>query len=324
MWPNGAEIHYAILDDMSSMRHDNVVEAGDIQTALSLYHVWRCSVFRVGSDLFFSVLGSTSATERDWFRIYKANSASNPTSWSMHAELNPGQNWTLSGYIHFGGTMISGVPLILDSGRWVITGALAITNHSFTGWFSRLASVWYSDDGGSSWTSAGTWNHGGIGGRQAFMSPQIALDPITGHLWITATWAEGGFFGGNWNATWRSTNNGASWSKIANVAFGIQPFADDGTLMYTVHSGDPGGQIHSFDGTTLTHEEYVWDPSKALDDYPSGVNFNHLVYDADEHVDSNGSRARFIVDGGKMHYFACQYVGGPLRTWWAGETGFMG
>lgn len=317
MWPNSARVRYAIVDGgMGSVRRTGSVTAAMTQTALGpVYELLRCAVFRVGDDLFFSALGSTSPTERHWQRVYKANSASNPTSWSLHAEIHAGINMTIGGVIDFGGNITTGTPTILPSGRWVFTGAHVYYNPSLTGWYGRHGGIWTSDNGGVSWTKRAELSEGGIGSRVNRFSPQIVQNPSNGNLYVMYEVASGA-------RTMVSTNDGTSWSNLGVTPPGhaTQLYLDNGTTMYAVNPNSTTADIYTFSGSAYSYTgSSIWDP-----EIQSGQSFTTVANSFYGPFGNGGDNTRFIVDSGKVWYFVDQYMARPRRSWWAGEVGFIG
>lgn len=304
MWPSGAEVHYAIVDRMWSLRANDVVTAPMIQTALTVDAVHRTTVFRTGGALYFVAIGDDNATtERFWLRIYQANSASNPTSWSLHGEIMPPTNYG-GGYTDFGGTLNAGLPLVLGSGRWVISAAHPYRQDFGGGGFmGRDASFWYSDDSGSSWTFANSYSHGAPAHWAHFSAPQIVQHPASGDLLSAAVLSADN------TDTLVSTDDGESWSFGSFGGDDDQlffPFLDNGTDVFGVNGFRAGGQLYQLDGTTWDNVAAVWDEDTEAEDWSV--------------ANGAGEAAKFIVDAGALWYFAGKYLAGP-SAWHVGYIG---
>lgn len=230
MWPNANRVRYALLDNMAQVLLDDVVTADQIQTALDgaaagYGSVFSCSVFRVGSNLFFSVMTRNSTTTVGRILIYIADSDSNPTSWSLYGTVQSRSSGPEGGFSGFNPRM-AGVPYV-DGSYWAITGGRFID--SFDQW-ALHAGVWESYDAGVSWTEKVDRGYYIVGGvYMDFQSPYLARHPATGEL-VT--------MGGS-NAPGYQQRDmfiGPNTWTIQSMAYGgvLQPFLSDKHRVYAL------------------------------------------------------------------------------------------
>jgi hypothetical protein len=303
VWPVGSEIHFAVLDNMQALLGDDVITAPMIETALTAAgEVYRATVFTVESQVYFVVLGDTAVPgDRFWLRIYRADDPLNPSGgWSLHGTVHSGTNYD---FIDFGGALNSGVPLILDSGRAVISATKAYRETFGAGGFvGRDAGFWYSDDGMVTWVHAASFYHGTPAHHAHYSAPQIIQHPTTGDL------LSGAVLDGNFTDTVVSDDEGETWAHAGYTGGDTKvfsPFVAAGEEVYGIRS-DGNGDIHHLVGTDWgTSVVQVWTGPGA---WPT--------------VSGDGSTAKFLVDNDAMYFFAGRYVTGGNRGWQHGSTAF--
>lgn len=263
VWPNGNNIRFAIVDSPLSFIVDDVVPAEDIQTAVAMadvvYH--RTAVYMANGGLYITsvVRRYVGGVIYGFTTIYKANSPTNPSSWSLHCTL---QTDSAQG-AQFASSHGAGIPLILESGRWVLINPIFEGSlGTFPQFWAMYVGGWYSDDDGLTFTQTVAYKHIYFFVRVDQMSVQIARSPITGYLYFTSGSSAGG--PEYTQALWRSTDSGTSWSivNVPNGAFGddyytkphITAFVDNGQMLFAMG----GGSVYYLDPTTPGTEVLDW------------------------------------------------------------------
>lgn len=267
LWALGSEVHCAIVSSPSQFVVDDVVPLADVRTAVTgLGAIEGTGVFVANGGLYFLV--EYRLSDVGYVRLYQANSTSNPTSWTLKSTLMSAD--TSSGNI-FGDNRGCGVPLILDSGRWVLVSPRYTTEGS-TFWRGMNVGAWYSDDDGATWADTLNYQHVYFFTRAEIQSHNVARDPGSGDLFFTSSTTTS--FVAVQTALWRSQDDGASWALTDGDGgnYGTQPrltaVVDNGSRLYAAAmdlsvGGVDNWGIHEYDGsgglfTDWTYTGELW------------------------------------------------------------------
>lgn len=246
VWCSGSSVRYGFVDSPRQWASNGSCTAGftAVDAATLGSNALTASTFRVGTDLFILVNGATSGTTGYDTKVFKANSASNPTSWTLHGTL-ASQNVNVDLTYAFDGQMC-GIPWVNGS-TWVVM-APAYLEFLTPSWFPQNA-LWRSTDGGVTWTRLFVQGFGSfqitsnIGG-----STGIARDVSTGHLWWQNSGSGSGSNPPTDNRYWRSTDNGITWTQIfaINVSDSNMPLFDNGVDTYGIRRRHGSGQLYQY------------------------------------------------------------------------------
>lgn len=252
LWPNGGEIHCAIVSSPKQFIVDDVVPLADVRVVATPGTTIRGTcVFMANGGLY--CIANEHVSNVCTIRLYTANSTSNPTSWSASTIYTD----------HAGGPVFGnpngvGMPLVLDSGRWVFATKVYDGPTSDTHYETRMG-VWITDNDGSSWTRTLTYSHPYPAfGRVEFVSQELAIDPATGYLFMCSGTSISGVT--YQNALWRSTDSGSNWTIMDGdggnyfTAPRLSPFVDNGIKVYAsvppqTGLGDSTFSIFEYDGS---------------------------------------------------------------------------
>lgn len=290
LWPRAGGAFCAVVDSPERFLVDNSVST--VRTVLATGSGVRdTSVFTVGAGLYALVMARIGGIQT--MRLYVANDANDPTSWSIRSTI---QSVTEAGTV-FSLPKSAGIPLVLPSGRWVLF---------CPGWRDEgdgtAARSWVSDDAGVSWTAGLNYAHTSTGlPFTEFVSAQT--HQATSGLYGVSGSDAGGVAVGL--ALWRSTDSGTSWSMVDTGAYNTQPrltaFAGDLYAMVAqrVYSATSPG---TFAGWSDTGQQWV----------PAGD-------DADAQERERTRKAVSI--GGSVFFFWTDRVARTLGGW---SVGFIG
>lgn len=208
VWEVGGDVHFAVVDSPSDFIVNDVVPLGDIGVVVADgLAIPAPSVFYLDGELWCIVNAHTNtwSTSRGSIKLYKANSPTVPTSWSLFTTI---QDVPASREFFFSRPRSAGIPLRLDSGRWVLPTMSWESNAFLTG---AHVGVWTSDNAGASFTRRLDYSHASTGlPLLTHQSGQTAQEPTTGNLYIYSG-CDGGATG---MILWESTDSGTSWTAI--------------------------------------------------------------------------------------------------------------
>lgn len=263
LWALGELVRWAIVSSPSQFVVDDVVPSADMHTALTISGgtIEGTKVFVANGGLYFLI--EYRQTDVGYVRLYEADDPNTPTSWSLKSTLMSAD--TSSTNI-FGTNRGCGAPLVLDSGRWVLSSPRYSTE-GLTFWRGMNVGAWYSDDDGATWTSTLNYQHVYFFTRADIQSHNVARDPITGDLFFTSSSSTS--FVDVQTALWRSQDDGESWVLEDGDGgnYGTAPrlsgFVDNGQHLYLME-GDlaAGGSvdwgIYEYDGAGATFSDFVF------------------------------------------------------------------
>lgn len=251
MWANSGEIFCAVVDTPMDFIVDDIVPLIDIRTVASPGGtIYGTSVFMANSDLL--CVSHEHVSNRCHVRVRKANNPNDPTIWTVLSDI-----WDRnSGGPFFGDPSGCGVPLIMDSGRWVYGGKGC---EGFSDAFQAVNAIVYtSDDSGASWQQRLIYAHPNFFPRTEFTSDHIAIDPVTGFLW----WMSGTTisFVSHQIAIWHSADDGTTWtiSSAGTTVYTqphIQPAINSGTNIYAIPND---GGIYVYDGSGYDVTDWIY------------------------------------------------------------------
>lgn len=230
-WNDGTTVKFAVVESPFKWLENNVVAPGDVGTITSPGGVLGSSVFVVGDGLYSIVHSVVSNSGR--VELYQADSATSPTSWSLKSVLQAtdplvGPNFGHSPYA-------SPIPIVLESGRWVLGGSFWVRAAD---WHGSGFWVWTSDDEGATWANRYQDNHIYFFARTSGTSVQLAQDPLTGYIYGHSNSGSGGVYN---NVLQRGTSDGVSWGHADGGDYyndpRISPFIDNGVQMYAFNHG---------------------------------------------------------------------------------------
>lgn len=217
MWPYAGDAHYALVSSVADFLIDDVVPAADIQAVGAAGGVVRTSVWVIANtDLYCTVRTENAGGLRE-ILVYKADSATNPTTWTLHGTVTSN---TGSGGVVFTSSLTAPLPHVMAGGRWVMVGALPVS----PGYDANDVGSWYSDDAGATWTLGLQFAFSGFHDLY-FVASQFAPQ-ANGKLIFTAA---GG--GADPIRMWESSD-GAAWTNT-----GTGPFTTDPHLTTYVYNG---------------------------------------------------------------------------------------
>lgn len=283
MWPLGADVRFAIIADMDVLLTTDSVPSSDYETALTAgFAVHRTCVFTTDGDIYFSILGSTADPgDMFWVRIYKADDPLDPSAgWTLHGTVKNGVNYNTGP--DFGGAMVVGFPLILSSGRWIMTSSEAYRSTAFGGFRGRDGALWTSDDVGVTWTRRLHWQHG---------SPAHLAQRITTHSCqspdeaTTYSMTQPSNFVAD---TVTSTDDGTNWSTPGYTGEdeALIPFMDNGTDVYAFDPGfgvNDNGVIKVLSGTAWVDVVETWNSAVQGDIRDAGDDGDTVHAIVDQH-----------------------------------------
>ncbi len=245
VWPNGGDAHFAVIASPSAWLANDIVEAGDVDTIVT-DDVNRTAVFNIDGEIYVTV-NTWQGSGGEWtLKIYQADDPTDPyAGWTLASTVDtafsPG---AIFGYSGWG----AGIPLKLDSGRWVLCQGGGETGAD-PGWAASgtFAHSWYSDSG-----AAGPWIHTLEYGHYLFgfprtqwVSAQVVADPdASGDLYFTS-----GASSTNEGLLWRSQDDGASWTSYNSLWSAwnrFSPIIDNGVAVFSMSLEDlfsPGSDV---------------------------------------------------------------------------------
>lgn len=264
VWPNGNDIRWAIVSSPDDFVVDDVVPSGDMHTLVALgggVQQLHSSVFVVDGVLYCLVVARISNVGS--IKLYEADDPDAPTSWSLKTTL---QSVAAAGS-KFGNNSGVGVPLILDSGRWVLPCPIWDPGDGAS-FYAQNAGIWISDNDGTSFTKQLEYSHPYPGfPRTEDQAKVIAQDPATGDLWFTSSTSVS--FVAVQTALWRSTDDGTSWTLVdgdgGNYATAprFNPFVDNENNIYAASmslaaGGSISWGIYVYDGSGATFADWTY------------------------------------------------------------------
>lgn len=282
-WPNSGGVHFAVVDSTDDFQVDNVVTAGSIGSVVANGSgVVASSVFCLDGDLF--VIANARLSNRGTIKLYKANSPTAPTSWSLFTTI---QDVASGPDYYFSDPLSAGIPLRLDSGRWVLVQPVY---ENAPGVIAQAVSAWTSDNAGASFTRRVDYQHQYILNYTTGVAAQTARDPATGYLYFWSGSDAGGVTYGL--ALWRSTDAGTSWS-IVNAPGGawfyephLTSIVDDGSILYAA-----GVQV----------DENIWSLSTVADNVNDFVSTGQSWHGPGHSANTKTFKA--VVTPGEVYYF---------------------
>lgn len=311
VWIDSPRVEFAVVDSMRALLGDDVVTAGMVQTAVTAgLSVDRCSVFTVDGEVYLTVMGSTSLTAAYWTRLYKLDDPLAPSTWTLRSTIHPGADWSPGTGTDFGGALQAGIPLVLDSGRWVLNGVHPYNDSFFTSTYKgRVSALWYSDNQGASWTLASDFNtEGDIGRSSDDSSPQIARHPANGRLYAAIGFPIEGTT--DHHEVAKSTTDGASWTSKEGAGR-VMPILDNRVDVYGVRDS-AWGEIYRLDVATETWVatgDRLWFTASAPNDYSD--------------MSLDGVAAKFVSALGAFYAFVGARVAIMAQHGWQhGSVGF--
>lgn len=202
----GTAARFAVTPSTAEFLVDDSVPAADMAD-LVLGAVRATSCYVIDGEVYATVVTFDGATTTT--RIYQADDPADPyLGWSIAAtlqdDLTPGSRFGMEDWG-------AGIPLVLDSGRWVfVQGCWQFGIGAGSAASGANSAAWTSDGGAAGpWTLRNQYRHVFFFSRIEFCSAQLASDPATGFLYYsTATGAGGPDFG---CVLWESQDDGATW-----------------------------------------------------------------------------------------------------------------
>jgi hypothetical protein len=302
VWPNGGDAKFAVVSSPARFLTNNVVGSGDIGTITS-GSVTRTSVFTIDGGV-YAMVDRWQGSGGVWsLKIYSADNPSNPTTWTLAATvLQTNSAGIIFGYTTWG----AGIPLKLDSGRWVLCqGGGEVGVPPGGGASGTFAHAFYSDNGAAGpWTRAMSYGHHLSGfPRTTWVSAQVVADPAaSGDLYFTSSAQSP-----NEGLLWRSQNNGVTWTKYNSGwtdSFILSPAIDNGTTAFALGTNDlytPTG-----DPTNIKVVAGGWTA--------------HTQWTAPGMSTERDTR-KAIIAGGDMYYFVRDQVAKSPGGWFVGFIG---
>lgn len=302
MWPNGGAAKFAVVASPQAWLADDIVDSGDIGTIVS-GSVRRTAVYNIDGGIYATV---DIWTGSNWtLRIYSADNPSNPTTWSLEATV---KTTNTPGAIFGFQDWAAGIPIKLDSGRWVLAQAGGETAAD-PAWLASgiFAHAWYSDGG-----AAGPWVHvleygHYVSGftRTDYVSSQVVADPAAGGDLYFTSYA----LSPNQSLVWRSQDDGESWTfynSLANaVGRPLSPVIDNGVTAHALWNTN------------------VYTPTGDPTDMQTGWTAGPLWVAPGMSNDTYSRRA--IIAGSSVYYFAEDQVApGGGNPWTVGRVVFGG
>lgn len=231
MWINSGQVRMATTSEPREFLSNGVVTSATTLPIVS-HNALSCSVFRVGAGLFIHMADAVAGDGRNV--IYKANSASNPTSWSLYSTIDSHSG----GDDYFDGAdlWVPSVPRV-DGSRWLM---FIVYQSRQSNSHYRRATIVRSTDNGQTWSIRipVIYNVGGLGQSVGAQVPHIGKDPATGYFYHGG---ESGAGGGTFH--WmRSTDDGINWSEVDNAVTAM-PVWDDGSYMHGLSGTTPSGNV---------------------------------------------------------------------------------
>jgi hypothetical protein len=311
MWPLGNEVHYTILSSPIAALDDDVVEAPDIQVAVTFGvgdGVHRCAAFTHDGEVYFSV-NHYSGSVRGVVDIYKADDPTNPTTWSLHGNVWAGATPAGLGFTADHGLNV-GVPYVTAGGRWIMPSHAVYYSSSFGGFWGERVGIWTSDNGGVTWTRRLDYGTGAVATSANWISPRIIRNPDDGKLLCAVTPGSAG--GSNAFPAYiiESSNDGTTWANSSIT--GGQPWMHmlfDNTVDAFVVDGWNGALIKVIDAGVATNIGVdLWDivapgqPQSYYDDFGQGI------------------RSYFTFIDGAAFYCVSNYIASATTGWLIGSV----
>lgn len=169
------------------------------------YHL-RGTVFNIADELYMGVgkYNPDSVAGHHYVQIYKSPSG-NGGDWTLHGTVYD-YNAGTRGASTFNDPLATGVPLVLESGRWVMTHFYPYSYNS--DWVDLRLAISTSDNNGVTWTKR--WEGGSLFyGYYSFVRNIVSFD---GNLY--ATW-EGNVYGTRFL---QGSADGSSWTTLFSSA----------------------------------------------------------------------------------------------------------
>lgn len=272
MWRNGLNIRYAILASPTDWLANSVVTSGMTSTAFTStgYVVGGAACYMVGGFPHFTVHDASATVGR--VMIYKGNSGSNPTSWSLHGTVQSSTDDRIDGAhpTFIEGQLCAGIPYVVGSTWTLGTPVWGPGGAVNTAWC--YAGMYQSTDGGVSWSMKLQRGYGTASRFMNFCSPHVAKDPDTGYLY----WMAGSYTAGSATTTseWcKSTDGGVTWVIDQNV----------GPSNFSTPYTDRAGNLYALRGhvsgcTTAIHN----DPDGSFADLTTSA--THLAVNLGAHL----------------------------------------
>jgi hypothetical protein len=247
----GAKVKIAVLASLNDAMVDGAVDPGD-EIELPFDHVVAASVWQHQGELHLFVAYRDEASTERRVEHWTFDDPGDPATSSLSKRANLMPPTTASAASSFylkvltRGNQMMGYPLVLRSGRWVLTGVDLSPFGS--GASLTRAAIYTSDDRGGSWQK-----------RASILGPSfsvhniaatVARDPMTGYLYFAYTHGPVGD-----SRVMRSADEGATWqfifrpgAKQTQAVFQvIRPnrrlayYGDNGDNMFLVNYGSFSG-----------------------------------------------------------------------------------
>lgn len=230
-------VRWAKVSSPRQWTKNGSVSAGDVGTAVDLSaetYVANCSGY-LGPDGYPYIVASfyNTGSTGSHCNLYKGDDPTNPTSWSLHADIPAEHSQDNSGALssHTEGKNIGGIPWI--SGDTIVMSQTGWRPNSLVGVMRTGGSIVRSTDGGASWSRVFTVAYGTGNAQMDFGACNIGHDASTGHLyWMSGSASAGS---GSDTSKWhRSTDSGATWSTLQNVGPGnySNPYTTRRNVLY--------------------------------------------------------------------------------------------
>lgn len=231
MWTNGGNVRMGFVSNPILWLVDGSCTSATTVTGLPAATKLAVSCFRVGSGLYLCV-NAANGTGVGRTDIYVADSASNPTSWSLHGAMATSATITNSSF-YDASQRVCGIPYV-DGSTWLLPITYSV---NVSGSHGQRHAVYRSTNSGALWsTFAITGQTGALNQNTGQSSSHVGRDPSTGNLFTFGYIGSGG----GTEQWYRSTDTGANWTAIqsGSVTAGTtthpRAFMDDGTDMYGV------------------------------------------------------------------------------------------
>jgi hypothetical protein len=282
-WPLGSVAQYAVVDSLNEGMVDGCIDPADV-VELPFPNVVAYSLWQHQGELhlFIAYLVTGEGGERR-VEHWTADTPDAPatTTWSKRASLQP-PTPTPGGPILERTMNIAGYPLVLHTGRWVLS-CVDLAPFGATASLCRVG-IFTSDDQGHSWSK----RLSALGFAFSAHRPAttIARDPQTGHLWFSYIH---GPTGGT--AIRRSTDDGTTWPMV------MQPGGNRRIAYY----GDNGHNLFVADYGSFITQDPEWDRRG-----------EHIVINPNIY-DSETSYLDLDIGWEISHTTSVGAVGGPMR-----------
>jgi len=199
------------VDDLTGM--DNSAY-GWVSTGLSsLSHAWAC-VWNLDGGLYMTFSDAGAPSEAPARQLIYKSPSGNGGDWELYSTVQSLSYSPVSQEYASHALNLTGIPVVLDSGRWVmVAGKWRIYTVSTYTFFMQNAYIRTSDDNGITWTDRYMLS--------AYVSPNDYYGSVSKNIWVSPA--------GNLYACYvvgiagapfkllKSTDNGTTWTKVWEV-----------------------------------------------------------------------------------------------------------